>query len=223
MTDNSDAESLPVKAAPGLPASQVHAFAAFALLIGLALGYFWIGANAVPASVPAPARPAAPAGMATMPYGHPALTMEQMKGMAAVKVAPLLDKLKGDPQNTALLSQIAGTYDATHQFKDAAEYFRKSLEVNPKDNAVRTAMASDLYYSGETDVALAELQKVLRKDPKDVNALFNLGMIRYKGKNDAAGAIAVWQDLLKAHPDLDRLATVEKMIEEAKKTTTVQK
>jgi cytochrome c-type biogenesis protein CcmH/NrfG len=48
-----------------------------------------------------------------------------------------------------------------------------------------------------------------------VNALFNLGMIKFKGKDDATGAIAAWQQLLKTHPDLDRKATVEQMLAEA--------
>jgi len=150
-------------------------------------------------------------------------TMEQMKAMADAKVAPLLEKQKSDPNNAGLLNQIAGTYDATHQFKQAAEYFRKSLKLNPDDNSVRTALASDLYYSGDAENALAELQKVLKKDPKDVDALFNLGMIRFKGKNDAAGAVAAWQQLLKAHPDLDRRPIVEKMIAEAQQSTTAKK
>ncbi|HKE08799.1 MAG TPA: tetratricopeptide repeat protein, partial [Candidatus Acidoferrum sp.] len=97
-----------------------------------------------------------------------------------------------------------------------ADYFRKSLEWNPNDNSVRTALASDLYYSGDTDNALDELDKVLKKDPNDIDALFNLGMIRFKGKNDAAGAIAAWQQLLKTHPDLDRKLTVEQLIAKAK-------
>jgi len=220
MASNS---SLPAKTACGLPASQVYTFAAFALLVGLAIGYYGIGAKPSLAPAPTRAHDAMTAGTPGMPAAHPIPTMEQMKAMAAAKTAPLLDKLKGDPKNTTLLNQIAGTYDATHQFKDAAECFRRSLEVNPNDNAVRTAMASDLYYSGDTDAALAELQKVLKNDPKDVNALFNLGMIRFKGKNDPPGAIAAWRDLLKAHPDLDRRSTVEKMIEEAQKSTSVQK
>jgi cytochrome c-type biogenesis protein CcmH/NrfG len=56
---------------------------------------------------------------------------------------------------------------------------------------------------------------ILKSDPKNVNALFNLGMIRYKGKNDAAGAISAWRELLKNNPNLDRKPVDEKMIAEA--------
>lgn len=46
----------------------------------------------------------------------------------------------------------------------------------------RTQLASCLFYSGEVDEALHQLQMILKSDPKNVNALFNLGVIRYKGK-----------------------------------------
>jgi hypothetical protein len=31
-----------------------------------------------------------------------------------------------------------------------------------------------------------------------MQTLFNLGMMKWKGKDDAAGAIATWQELLRA-------------------------
>jgi len=214
MAINPTGPSTPTPPPSGLPAGRVYPLAAAALLIGLGIGYFGIGARKAPP--PAAPRASSPPGKPTLPGGHPKPTIEQMKAMADAKVAPLLEKLKTDPKNTALLNQIAGTYLATHQFKEAADYFRKSLEWNPNDNSVRTALASDLYYSGDTDNALDELDKVLKKDPNDIDALFNLGMIRFKGKNDAAGAIAAWQQLLKTHPDLDRKLTVEQLIAKAK-------
>jgi len=214
MAINPTGPSAPTPPPSGLPAGRVYPLAAAALLIGLGIGYFGIGARKAPP--PAAPRASSPPGKPTLPGGHPKPTIEQMQAMADAKVAPLLEKLKTDPKNTALLNQIAGTYLATHQFKEAADYFRKSLEWNPNDNSVRTALASDLYYSGDTDNALDELDKVLKKDPNDIDALFNLGMIRFKGKNDAAGAIAAWQQLLKTHPDLDRKLTVEQLIAKAK-------
>jgi len=62
---------------------------------------------------------------------------------------------------------------------------------------------------------LAQLQQSLTYEPKDANALFNLGMIRWKGKNDPAGAVAAWQELLKTNPKLGRKPIVEQMIAEA--------
>jgi cytochrome c-type biogenesis protein CcmH/NrfG len=225
MASDINAQPESLKPESGLPTSQVYAFAAFALLIGLTLGYFWIGAKAVPpAPAPAAGRAAAPAGMTGMlPGGHPKPTIEQMKAMAGVKAAPLLEALKKKPKDANLLAQVAALYASTHQFTEAAAYYEKALAADPKNVTMRTDLASNLYYSGDADGALRELQQALKYKPDDVNALFNLGMIRYRGKDDAAGAIAAWQQLLKAHPDLDRKPVVEKMITEAQRQKSTPK
>ena len=80
---------------------------------------------------------------------------------------------------------------------------------------MRTQMASCVFYSGQVDEAVHQLQLALKSDPRNVNALFNLGLIKYKGKKDTTGAIAAWQQLLKGNPNLDRKPIVEKMIAEA--------
>jgi cytochrome c-type biogenesis protein CcmH/NrfG len=99
--------------------------------------------------------------------------------------------------------QIGNIYYATHQFKEAADYFGKSLEVKPKNIAIRTELASCLYYAGDVDGALRQLSQATTDDPKDANSLFNLGMIRWKGKKDSKGALAAWVQLLKANPQLE--------------------
>ena len=153
---------------------------------------------------------------ATYSGGHPKLTLEQMKQMADVQASSLVEKSKSEPKNAALLLQIAGIYQASHQFKEATDYYEKGLKIDPKNVSARTALASCLYYSNDVDGALSQLNQALKYNPKDTNALFNLGMIKYRGKNDAAGAIAAWQQLLKNNPELDRKPVVEQLIAEAK-------
>ncbi|MGB7148067.1 MAG: tetratricopeptide repeat protein, partial [Terriglobales bacterium] len=140
--------------------------------------------------------------------------LDQMKAMADKKAAPLLEKLKTDPTNSDLLKQVGNIYEGTHQFKDAASYYDKALQVDPKNVGVRTQLASSLYYNGDVDGAISELQKSLQYDPKDANSLFNLGMIKWQGKQDSKGAIAAWQELLKSNPQLkaEQKATVQKLM-----------
>ena len=222
MVTNSASESFSVESASGIQASRVFQICAVSLVLGLALGYFLVG----PRKAPAPVRSSAPAAATKpgmLPGGHPVPTMEQMKAMADVKAAPLLEKLKSDPKNAKLLVQVAALYNSTHQFKDAANYYNKALQVDAKNVVTLTDLASSLYYQGDADGAIAELEKALKYSPNDVNALFNLGMIKFKGKDDAPGAIAVWQQLLNTHPDLDRKATVQQMIDEAKQKVAAKK
>ncbi len=188
---------------------QVALLASVCLVLGLVGGYYMPIGKA--ANV---ARPAAVVGGPSAP--HPAATLEQMKAVADAKSAPLLEKLKTTPNDPALLAQVGAIYGSMHQFKQAAQYYDKSLKLDPRNIPVRTELASILYYDGDVDGALAQLDQTLKYDPKDTNSLLNMGMIRWKGKKDAAGAIAAWETLLKAHPDLDRRPIVEKMIAEAK-------
>jgi len=204
-----DSLSTAASAAPGWTPGQVGLLAAVCLVLGLAGGY------SLPAGKAANAAHA-PA-VATAPNApHPLATMEQMKALADAKAAPLLEKLKTTPNDAGLLAQLGAVYSANHQFKEAAQYFDKSLRLDPKNIPNRVAFASCLYYDGDVDSALAQLDQALKYDPKDTNSLFDVGVMRWKGKNDAAGAIAAWQQLLKMHPDLDRRPIVEKMIAEAR-------
>jgi cytochrome c-type biogenesis protein CcmH/NrfG len=145
-------------------------------------------------------------------------TLEQMHQMADKQAEPLLAKLKDDPGNADLLNQVANIYRATHQFKEAGEYYQKALKIAPKNVAVRTDLASCLFYEGDMDGALAQLQQSLQYAPGDANSLFNLGMIRWQGKKDANGAAAAWQQLLKLNPKLPagKRAEVQKLIDQVK-------
>jgi cytochrome c-type biogenesis protein CcmH/NrfG len=187
--------------------------AVISLVVGLAIGYLFRGSQSPAAPPPQPAanaQSAAPAGA----MGRDMPSLKEMKQMADKKAAPLLEKLKTDPNNSGLLIQVGKIYSSTHQFKEAASYYGKALQVDPKNVAIRTEMASCLYYNGDVDEAISQLQQSLHYDPKDANSLFNLGMIKWQGKQDSKGALAAWQQLLKANPQLsaERKATVQKLM-----------
>lgn len=190
---------------------HVSLLAALSLVIGLVAGYLLLGSGAGKT-----AKSAATAAAPKMPAGHPPMTMEQMKAMADRKAAPLLEKLKTNPADAATLTQLGALYSSAHQFPQSAECYRKALESDPKNLGTRTQLASSLYYNGDVDEALKQLQLVLNTDPKNANALFNMGMMKWKGKDDAPGAVAAWEELLRSNPNLDRKSTVEQMIAEAK-------
>ncbi len=131
-------------------------------------------------------------------------SLEQMKQMADAKAAPLLEKLKADPNNTDLLVKVGDLYQSTHQFKEAAVYYEKASQIDPKNVPVRTQLASCLYYQGDVDGAISQLQQALHYDPKDANSLFNLGIMKLQGKKDTKGALAAWQLLLKLESAIGR-------------------
>jgi len=194
--------------------SQALLMATVCLVLGLALGYLFRGSERQSNSAPPqPDAQTANSGQQQMP------SLEKMKQMAEKQAEPLLAKLKADPNNADLLLQIGNIYKATHQFSEAVGYYQRSIAAIPKNAAARTELASCLYYNGDVEGALAQLQQALSDSPNNVNSLFNLGVIRWQGKKDVAGAIAAWQQLLQSNPQLEaaRRSQVEHLIAEVKK------
>jgi cytochrome c-type biogenesis protein CcmH/NrfG len=202
-------------AGSGWSSIQVYVMGVICLALGVALGYLFRGSQ-TQSSAATVSSESAPTAQTGMPPQRP--TLDQMKQMADKKAEPLLAQLKNNPKNADLLKQVARIYEGTHQFQEAAGYYGKALQINPKDVATRTETASCLYYNGDVDGALAQLQQALKDNPKDANSLFNLGMMRWKGKNDTSGAVLAWNELLKSNPKLEagKKSQVEKLIAEAK-------
>lgn len=193
---------------------QVYAMAVGCLLLGLVIGYLFRGSESPKATAVQPAASAEPSP-------HPMPSMEQMKAMGDKQAAALLEKLKTDPNNADLLAQVGNIYKATHQFKEAENYYQKSVKADPRNAAVRGDLAACLYYNGDVDGAIAQLQASLKNNPKDANSLFNLGVMKWQGKKDGPGAVAAWQRLLKSNPDLEenKKSQVQQMIADVGKSS----
>ncbi|MDR3738549.1 MAG: tetratricopeptide repeat protein [Terracidiphilus sp.] len=206
-------ESIAVSpASPSLPAARVYAMAVLCLAVGLGVGYVFRGAQ-VSESAANPAAGVSSPHAPGMAAGH-VITLEQLKQMADKQAAPLLEKLKSNPNNTALLLQVGALYHASHQYEQAAAYYGKVVQLDPKNVPARTKLAASLYRGGNPDGAIDQLNQALNVEPNDANSLFNLGMIKFEGKQDSKGALAAWQKLLKTNPQLspERKAEVQKLM-----------
>jgi tetratricopeptide (TPR) repeat protein len=229
-------EPNPGNSRPGWRPLPLLVMCAVCLGLGFLAGYLLRGSASGPVALSEAAKAAAPSspGMAAsapspagpsqsaeqMPHKMP--TLDDLKRMADKKAAPLLEKLKSDAKNPQLENQIGLIYENAHQFKTAAGYFEKSLQYDPKNIGVRADYASCLYYTGDVDEALKQLNQSLAYDPKHAGTLMNIGIIRWKGKNDVDGAVAAWEKLLQYHPDFPQKDLLQHMITQAKQTKTVK-
>lgn len=204
------------KTAGNWQGKHVYLMATACLAVGLGAGYLIRGSQTPPEHKhpEAAAAETSPHGMGGMTGGAP--TMEQMQHMGQKSAEPLLEKLKSDPNNADLLNQVGNIYRKTHQFKEAASYYAKALQIQPKSAAIRTDLASCLFYAGDVDGAIAQLDQSLQDDPKFAGALYNLGVIKWKGKQDSSGAIAAWEKLLKLTSDPKQKESVKRLIAEVK-------
>ena len=204
--------------------TQAYVMAVLCLLVGCAVGYLLRGS--VGGSAPAPA----PASVTAQPQGMPPGGMgqqqmpspEQLKAMADKQAAPLLEQLKSKPNDAALLAQVGNLYYDAQTFSSAIEYYQKALAIAPKDSLVRTDMATAMFYSGDFDRSIAEFDRALKDDPKNSNALFNRGIVKWQGKMDVNGAVADWELLLKQNPNYEQADKVRMYMAQAKKHANIK-
>jgi cytochrome c-type biogenesis protein CcmH/NrfG len=182
MAIASTSDTVPVESS--VP-KQVGMVAAFCLALGLVIGFTARGMQGRQGV----ANAAAIATHPSLSTGGHAPGLQDMKRMADKQAAPLLAQLESKPNDTALLTQLGALYHSTHQFKDAAGYFSRAVQADPNNVALRNRLALSLYRSGDVDGSMAQLREALRRDPKDANSLFNLGMIRLQAR---ATAKAPW-------------------------------
>ena len=193
---------------------QVYTLAAICLVIGIIAGYLVRGSTAGKAPSSA-ATSSSPAG--NIPLGSNQQPSEaDMKRKAQKQVAPLLEQLKSRPDDPELLSKIANYYMLADQFNESATYYEKLVAVKPTPEYY-TALGTAYFYGDQPDKALDSMDKALKIDPKYADALYDEGMIKWRNKGDAKGAIASWEKLIQTNPKHPQIEQVKKMIEQAKK------
>lgn len=201
-------EAAPQRTAPW-STTQAYLLAVCCLLLGAAVGYLM-------RTSPAPATAARPAAaQPETPQAGQQPTPEQMKHMADKQVEPLLAKLQANPNDPELLTQLAASYYAAHQFPIAASYYERVVAVKPTAKSL-TSLGNAYYYAQEPEKALATFQRAVQVEPGFPDALFNIGMIKWQAQGDPKGAVEAWQQLLKANPGHPRRKQVEDMIAKAK-------
>ena len=199
----------------GWSSVQVFALSAICLLAGVTTGYIFRRSTT-------PRAPAA--AVQTQMQGNPTggnqatpppPTADQLRQMADQQVAPLLEQLKQNPKDSALLTTIATYYLAGRQFDESEKYFQKAVDVKPTADAL-TKLGNAQYFGGTSDKAMETFNRALQVDPKFANALYNLGVLKWQVHGDVKGAIACWEKLIKTNPNHPQRAQVEKMIARAK-------
>jgi tetratricopeptide (TPR) repeat protein len=145
----------------------------------------------------------------TLPESHP--TVDTAERLAALEQMSAKDPLNPDRQ-----TQVANLYYDLGQYEKAADFYERSLKLRPRDPNVETDLAVCFHYLGQSDKALETLDKVLLYSPGFAQAMFNKGVILANAKKDVKGAITIWEDLLRTHPDYAQRPELEQRIRQLK-------
>jgi hypothetical protein len=79
----------------------------------------------------------------------------------------------GNPQTRAPIYAI-----------DAIKHYQSVVKAHPEDLDARSDLAAMYFYSGQTDLGIAETLAVLKVDPTKVQPNFNLGLMYWQGRRN---------------------------------------
>lgn len=193
----------------------------FAVLIGLSAGYlagFLTAVQMHPSSSDAPERlesgkPAvssqSSANQSGLPEGHPPIDYQK-------EIEALQQILKNNPEDFNALAQMGNAYYDMGRFADAVDWYGKALKIHPDDPNTRTDLATAYHYLGQHERAVRELELVLSKTANFAHALYNLGIVKQVGMQDAKGAIDAWERLLATNPEYSQADQVRENIAKLK-------
>ena len=140
----------------------------------------------------------APSPAATGPSQGELVVPVQPNASSREEIRALEELIRKDPNNLQTLIDLGNRYFDAHTFDKAIDAYSKALKLDPRNANVRTDMA--IMYRGlkDYDRAVKELREAAASDPLHVNSRYNLGIVLLHDKKDAQGAIAAWEDCLRA-------------------------
>ncbi len=108
-----------------------------------------------------------------------------------------------DPSNTAYLSALGGVLAVQEKYGEAGDFFKKALDLRPYDLAIRRNLAAAQWQSGYLELARANLDRILRVQPRDQPSVLLLGIVASES-NDCDRALPMLESvvpLVRARPE----------------------
>jgi hypothetical protein len=138
-----------------------------------------------------------------------------LKEMADAQAAPLLDKLRSEPNNPDLLTSIGNILR-----RAAVSHRSRLLWARPQGQAFRRSRAhrygDGLLVHGERRRGDCGIQQGAQLRPHESEYAFQPWPGQVAGEEGCAGAIADWEKLLAANPNYEGKDKVEQMMAEVK-------
>ena len=181
-------------------------FAVAGMCFGIILGWV-IGtqqARTGGAAAPAPAAQASPAAGATQRQAPP---------LDEAKVQSLTTIIKSDPNNASATLQLANAYFDAERFKDAIQWYERTVKLDPKNVDANTDLGVSYYYENRADEALAIFERSLQLDPRHTKTLLNKGIVLAFGKEDLKAAALEWQKVVELAPSSPEGETARRALE----------
>lgn len=99
----------------------------------------------------------------------------------------LLKRVTDKNPSLRTLTALAATYEQMKEYKQAAETYRRALELNKENTDLKRAYGQALFAADDNDGAKAIFEEILSEEPNDLLACLRLSQI-YRDKKDYAKA-----------------------------------
>lgn len=160
------------------------------------------------ALAPAPAAAAmSPESSPALPEGHPPLNV-------AEQWSALQQQAEANPKDARAALELANFLYDLERWQDAIRWYQRALELDPRNTDARTDLGTCFYNLSRFDEAIVEFNRTLELEPDKPQALYNLAMARWRGKQDAAGARRAYEQLRRSHPDFPGLPQLAEVLKE---------
>ena len=111
-------------------------------------------------------------------------------------------ELEKKPGHSPILMRMAQLERDKGQLDDAAGHLREVVKDEPSNQAAHLELGRILYEKKDIGGAITETQKVLELNPKQVDALYNMGAI-YANMGNARQARSYWSKAVEVNPAAD--------------------
>ena len=116
------------------------------------------------------------------------------------RASSLEQQAKAQPNDAKVRADLGNVYFDAQRFDLAIPWYEASFKIDPKNINVSTDLAVCYYYTEQPDKALAQIDQSLKIDSKHPTTLLNQGIIRAFGKQDFAGAVQAWDQVIAIAP-----------------------
>jgi Flp pilus assembly protein TadD len=142
------------------------------------------------------------------------------KMMAAVfqEIKGLKAAIDQNPKDAVSLIRLANMYHDARKYEEAVQYYKKGLEVTPKDVDARTDMGICLYEMGMADDAIAQFRTSLSYDSRHWQTWLNLGIVALSSKNDVKTATDAFSKVEEINPGFKDLPMLKDALKKAAST-----
>jgi cytochrome c-type biogenesis protein CcmH/NrfG len=131
-------------------------------------------------------------------FSSTAPSRENASKSVVEQINHLKDVVRKDSTNAAYYFELARLLQDAHRSSEAMGYYARGLVLDPSNITARIDYSLCLYEAGKVKEAFDQNRRVLRKEPSNPQALYNLGAL-YANSGRSDSARVYWGKLLTTH------------------------